>query len=64
MSAGHGPNLGHGYVKYIIIDGHGRELAPIIFPAQIARRGSARRRGARAHAGRRGGSGGPPILDG
>lgn len=35
--AGHGPNIGHGYVKYVIIDAHGRELEPIVFPATIAR---------------------------
>jgi len=39
MFAGHGPNVGHGYVKYIIIDQAGRELPPIVFPAQIARAG-------------------------
>jgi len=39
--AGHGPNIGHGYVKYIIIDEHGVELPPIVFPAQIARAGRA-----------------------
>ena len=36
-TAGHGPNMGHGYVKYVIIDQHGVELAPVVFPAQIAR---------------------------
>src|SRR5438128_918461 len=35
--AGHGPNIGHGFVKYIIIDASGRELDPIVFPATIAR---------------------------
>lgn len=35
--AGHGPNIGHGYVKYVIIDSSGRELPAIVFPAQIAR---------------------------
>ncbi len=36
-SAGHGPNIGHGYVKYVIIDKQGNELAPIVFPAMIGR---------------------------
>lgn len=31
--AGHGPNLGHGYLKYILIDDQGIELPPVIFPA-------------------------------
>jgi hypothetical protein len=35
--AGHGPNIGHGWVKYLIIDGQGRELPPVVFPALIAR---------------------------
>lgn len=35
-TAGHGPNIGHGYVKYIIIDENGVELEPIIFPSQVA----------------------------
>lgn len=35
--AGHGPNIGHGYVKYLIIDKNGVELPPIVFPAQVAR---------------------------
>jgi hypothetical protein len=35
--AGHGPNIGHGFVKYVIIDNHGAELEPIVFPAQVAR---------------------------
>jgi hypothetical protein len=37
MYAGHGPNIGHGYVKYVVIDDHGRELEPVVFPAMIAR---------------------------
>lgn len=41
MIAGHGPNLGHGYVKYMVIDQHGQELAPVVFPAMIARAGRA-----------------------
>lgn len=41
MSAGHGPNIGHGYVKYVIIDERGRELPPAVFPAQIARASAA-----------------------
>jgi len=36
-TAGHGPNIGHGYVKYIIIDEQGQELEPIIFPSQVAK---------------------------
>ena len=35
-TAGHGPNIGHGYVKYIIISETGQELEPIIFPSQVA----------------------------
>ena len=37
QSAGHGPNIGHGYVKYVLIDRDGSELPPIVFPALIAR---------------------------
>jgi hypothetical protein len=36
-SAGHGPNIGHGYVKYVIIAKDGTELPPAIFPAMIGR---------------------------
>jgi hypothetical protein len=32
----HGPNLGHGYCKYIAIDASGQELPPVVFPALIA----------------------------
>lgn len=39
MTAGHGPNLGHGYVKYVAIDEQGRELPAVIFPAVTARAG-------------------------
>lgn len=35
--AGHGPNIGHGYVKYIILTSDGQEKPPIVFPAQVAR---------------------------
>jgi hypothetical protein len=35
--AGHGPNIGHGFVKYILIDEHGVEHEPVIFPALVAR---------------------------
>jgi hypothetical protein len=35
-TAGHGPNIGHGFVKYVVIDEHGVELTPTIFPAMIA----------------------------
>lgn len=41
MLAGHGPNIGHGHVKYIVIDKSGKELPPVIFPAMIARAGRA-----------------------
>ncbi len=37
--AGHGPNIGHGYVKYVIIDQHGTEMTPVVFPAMIASAG-------------------------
>lgn len=37
MTAGHGPNIGHGYVKYMVLDGSGREVQPVVFPAMIAR---------------------------
>lgn len=36
-TAGHGPNIGHGFVKYVIIDRDGVELPPVVFPAQVAR---------------------------
>jgi len=36
MIAGHGPNLGHGYTKYIVIDDEGVELPPVVFPAVTA----------------------------
>lgn len=39
MGAGHGPNLGHGFVKYIVIDERGAELPAVVFPAVIARAG-------------------------
>jgi hypothetical protein len=32
----HGDNYGHGFVKKVVIDPDGRELPPIVFPAQIA----------------------------
>jgi hypothetical protein len=32
----HGDNYGHGFVKKIVIDPEGKELTPLIFPAQIA----------------------------
>lgn len=38
-SAGHGPNIGHGYVKYVLIDKEGNELPPVVFPAMISRAG-------------------------
>lgn len=40
MSTGHGVNLGHGYVKYLIIDAEGQELSPVVFPAVVARAGA------------------------
>lgn len=39
MIAGHGPNLGHGYSKYVVIDERGVELPPVVFPAVTARAG-------------------------
>ena len=36
MTAGHGPNLGHGFVKYVVIDAAGVELPPVVFPAVLA----------------------------
>lgn len=38
-SAGHGPNIGYGYVKYVVIDKEGNELEPVVFPAMISRAG-------------------------
>jgi hypothetical protein len=38
-SAGHGPNIGHGYVKYVVIDREGNELEPVVFPAMVSRAG-------------------------
>jgi len=35
--AGQGPNIGHGYVKYVIIDREGVEHKPVIFPAIVGR---------------------------
>lgn len=37
--AGHGPNLGHGWTKYVIIGADGRELPPVVFPSVIASAG-------------------------
>ncbi len=39
--AGHGVNPGHGFTKYLIIDGSGRELPAVTFPSLIARAGQA-----------------------
>jgi hypothetical protein len=36
-NAGHGPNIGHGYVKYVVIDSQGNELPPVVFPAMVGR---------------------------
>jgi hypothetical protein len=38
-SVGHGPNIGHGFVKYVVIDRDGHELPPAVFPAMIGRAG-------------------------
>lgn len=32
----HGTNVGHGFVKYIVIDEQGTEYSPVVFPAMIA----------------------------
>jgi hypothetical protein len=37
VTAGHGPNVGHGWVKYVIIDTRGQELPPVVLPAVVAR---------------------------
>ena len=37
--AGHGPNIGHTWTKYVIIGADGRELAPVCFPSVIASAG-------------------------
>jgi hypothetical protein len=37
ITAGHGPNIGHGWVKYVIIDKAGQELPPVVQPAVVAR---------------------------
>lgn len=37
MTAGHGPNIGHGYVKYVLIDSAGVEHPPVVFPALVSR---------------------------
>jgi hypothetical protein len=39
MLAGHGPNVGHGFTKYVVIDEHGVELPPVVFPSLVARAG-------------------------
>ncbi len=36
MLAGHGVNIGHGYVKYVVIGLDGAELPPVVFPAMVA----------------------------
>ncbi len=38
--AGHGPNIGHGWVKYVAIGEDGQELPPVVFPAMIGRAGA------------------------
>lgn len=37
--AGHGPNIGHGWTKYVVIGSDGRELPPVVFPSIIASAG-------------------------
>lgn len=37
--AGHGPNIGHGWTKYVIIGADGRELPAVCFPSVIASAG-------------------------
>lgn len=39
-TAGHGPNLGHGWVKHIVIGDDGQERPPVVFPAIIGRAGA------------------------
>lgn len=39
-SSGHGPNIGHGYVKLVSIDAAGVELPPVVFPATLAPAGA------------------------
>lgn len=34
---GHGVNIGHGFVKYLVIDAAGQELPAAVFPAMIGR---------------------------
>ena len=41
LSAGHGVNIGHGFVKYVIVGPDGAERLPVVFPAQLARAGAA-----------------------
>lgn len=38
-TVGHGPNIGNGFVKYVVIDRDGHELPPAVFPAMIGRAG-------------------------
>lgn len=38
-TAGHGVNIGHGFVKYVIAGADGSERLPLVFPAMIARAG-------------------------
>jgi hypothetical protein len=37
MTAGHGVNVGHGYMKYVVINEHGTEQPAVVFPAMIGR---------------------------
>jgi hypothetical protein len=40
MRAAHGINIGHGYVKVVIIDEGGQELPTVVFPAMLAPAGT------------------------
>lgn len=39
MTTAHGPNIGHGFTKYVAIDSSGAECPPVVFPSVIARAG-------------------------
>ncbi len=46
FGAGHGVNAGHGYTKLVIINRHGEQLDPIVFPSQVAEAGTQQVQGA------------------
>lgn len=46
FDAGHGVNAGHGYTKLVIINRHGQQLDPVVFPSQLAEAGSQQVQGA------------------